>query len=78
LAHAFLWQDSDKRLKLAQHLGQLGVFLTWAAHGAMTEPTRAEKEPSPMPPCLWGRKIKRVAYYFYRSLLWVQQKGCKR
>jgi hypothetical protein len=28
LAHAFLWGDSYKRLKLAQLLGQLGVFLT--------------------------------------------------
>ena len=28
LAHAFLWGYSDERLKLAQHLGQLGVFLT--------------------------------------------------
>jgi hypothetical protein len=30
LAHAFLWEYSYKRLKLAQLLGQLGVFLTWA------------------------------------------------
>ena len=30
LAHAFLWEYSDKRVKLAQLLGQLGVFLTWA------------------------------------------------
>jgi hypothetical protein len=29
LAHAFLWADSGKRLKLAQLLGQLGVFLTF-------------------------------------------------
>jgi hypothetical protein len=28
LAHAFLWECGDKGLKLAQHLGQLGVFLT--------------------------------------------------
>ncbi len=28
LAHAFLWAYSYKRLKLAQLLGQLGVFLT--------------------------------------------------
>ena len=28
LAHAFLWEDSYKRLQLAQLLGQLGVFLT--------------------------------------------------
>jgi hypothetical protein len=26
---AFLWEYSDKRLRLAQLLGQLGVFLTW-------------------------------------------------
>jgi hypothetical protein len=35
LAHAFLWGYSDKRLKLAQLLGELGVFLTWyGARGA--------------------------------------------
>jgi hypothetical protein len=28
LAYAFLWEHSYKRLKLAQLLGQLGVFLT--------------------------------------------------
>ena len=28
LAHAFLWEYRCKRLKLAQLLGQLGVFLT--------------------------------------------------
>ena len=28
LAHAFLWEDSYRRLKLAQLLGQLSVFLT--------------------------------------------------
>ena len=28
LAHEFLWEYSCKRLKLAQLLGQLGVFLT--------------------------------------------------
>ena len=28
MAHAFLWEYSDKGLKLAQFLGQLGVFLT--------------------------------------------------
>jgi hypothetical protein len=27
-SYAFLWEHSDKRLKLAQLLGQLGVFLT--------------------------------------------------
>jgi hypothetical protein len=31
LAHAFLWEYSYKRLKLAQLLGQLGVFLTKAS-----------------------------------------------
>jgi hypothetical protein len=31
LAHAFLWEHSYKRLKLAQLLGQLGVFLTCRA-----------------------------------------------
>jgi hypothetical protein len=30
LAHAFRWEYSCKRLKLAQFLGQLGVFLTQA------------------------------------------------
>ena len=29
LAHAFLWKHSYERLKLAQSLGQLGVFLTY-------------------------------------------------
>ena len=37
-AHAFLWEYIDKRLKLAQLLSQVGVFLTWMAvhspHGA--------------------------------------------
>ena len=33
LAHAILWEHSYKRLKLAQLLGQLGVFLTWIAVG---------------------------------------------
>jgi hypothetical protein len=31
LAHAFPWECSYKRLKLAQLLRQLGVFLTWPA-----------------------------------------------
>jgi hypothetical protein len=30
VAHAFQWEHSDKRLELAQLLGQLGVLLTWA------------------------------------------------
>jgi hypothetical protein len=29
LAHAFLWEYRQKRLKLAQLLGRHGVFLTW-------------------------------------------------
>ena len=29
LAHAFLREYSDKRLKLAQHVDKLGIFLTW-------------------------------------------------
>jgi hypothetical protein len=33
LAHAFLWEYSCKRLKLAQLLGQLGVFLTLHSPG---------------------------------------------
>jgi hypothetical protein len=31
LAHAFLWDHSHNRLKLAQVLGRRGVFLTWDA-----------------------------------------------
>jgi hypothetical protein len=27
VSHAFIWEYSDKRLKLAQLLGQLGVFV---------------------------------------------------
>jgi hypothetical protein len=34
LAHAFLREYNYKRLKLAQLLGQLGVFLTWLRDGA--------------------------------------------
>ena len=34
LAHAFLWEYSYKRLKLAQLLGQLGVLLTFGRGGA--------------------------------------------
>jgi hypothetical protein len=38
LAHAFLWEHRFKRLKLAQLLGQLGVFLTLVPSGfAATE-----------------------------------------
>ena len=38
LAHAFLWEYSCKRLKLAQLLGQLGVFLARMGRGAMHQP----------------------------------------
>jgi hypothetical protein len=38
LARAFLWEDSYKRLKLTQLLGQLGVFLTCAAVVALKHP----------------------------------------
>jgi hypothetical protein len=31
LAHAFVWEYSYKRLKFAQLLGQLGIFLTCGA-----------------------------------------------
>jgi hypothetical protein len=34
LAHAFRWEYSYKKLKLAQLLGQLGVFLTVHATSA--------------------------------------------
>ena len=38
LARAFLWEYSDKSLKLAQLLGQLGVFLTWSSAAAWNPP----------------------------------------
>jgi hypothetical protein len=38
LAHAFLWEDSYKRLALAQLLGKLGVFLTRGGPNCMTWP----------------------------------------
>ena len=41
LDHAFLWGYSDKRLKLAQLLGQLSLFLTWPS---MTTPFFAEAQ----------------------------------
>jgi hypothetical protein len=37
-AHAFLWEYSDKTLKLAQFLGRLGVFLTTC--GGIRPPVR--------------------------------------
>ena len=38
--HSFLWEHSDKWLKLAQLLGQLGVFLTLAFAAAAAASTR--------------------------------------
>jgi hypothetical protein len=38
MAHAFLWEHSYKRLKLAQLLGQLVVFLTWYEMIVMPRP----------------------------------------
>jgi hypothetical protein len=36
MAHAFLWEYIDKRLKLVQPLGQLGVFLAYGARWTAT------------------------------------------
>jgi hypothetical protein len=44
LAHAFLWEYSHKRLKLAQLLGQLGVFLTFAAPWPGTLPNTGRRD----------------------------------
>ena len=41
LVHAFLWEYSDKRLKLAQLLGQLGVFPTF---GRATQALRSAND----------------------------------
>jgi hypothetical protein len=41
LAHAFLWEYNDKKLKFAQLLGQLSLFLTWPS---MTTPFFAEAQ----------------------------------
>ena len=43
LAHAFLWEYSCKRLKWAQLLGQLGVFLARMGRGAMAGPCAAHR-----------------------------------
>jgi hypothetical protein len=39
LARVFLWEHSYKGLKLAQLLGQLGVFLTWVSMAALRSTT---------------------------------------
>jgi hypothetical protein len=43
LAHAFLWGYNDKRLELAQLLGQLGVFLT--QNSQVTQVTARRRPP---------------------------------
>jgi hypothetical protein len=45
VGHAFLWEYSDKWLKLAQLLGQCDVFLTWA-RGVRSWPLRSLRRPS--------------------------------
>ena len=42
LAHAFVWEYSCKRLKLAQLVGQLGGFLTCAGRVAGLAPPTAD------------------------------------
>ena len=42
LAHAFLWEYSYKRLKLAQLLGQLGIVLTLIVDATPLIPTRQD------------------------------------
>jgi hypothetical protein len=39
LAHAFLWEHSYKRLKLAQLLVKLGAFLTMASRRLLSTPS---------------------------------------
>jgi hypothetical protein len=39
LAHAFLWEHSHKRLKLAQLLGRFGIFLTQPADAGCAQPS---------------------------------------
>ena len=51
LAHAFLREYSQKRLKLVQLLGQLGVFLTRSTRFHTLMPSRLHPDPpSPPPP----------------------------
>ena len=52
LAHAFLWEYSLKRLKLAQLLGQLGAFLTLMKSGMRClNSTKSPKKSWPPPTC---------------------------
>jgi hypothetical protein len=43
LAHTFLWGCRYKKLKLAQLLGQLGVFLAYGAFGVFWTALREKK-----------------------------------
>jgi hypothetical protein len=45
LAHAFLWVYRYKRLKLAQLLGQLGVFLTWCGSDSASSSSSSSQQP---------------------------------
>jgi hypothetical protein len=45
LAHAFLWEYSHQGLKLAQLLGQLGVFRTSARRTASRSSRRSRSRP---------------------------------
>jgi hypothetical protein len=74
LAHAFLWECSDKRLKLAQLLGQPGVSLTRGAESAAAlgcpAPTRPRGPPSRTSPAAAPRRYHHNPYrsqYSYHS-----------
>ena len=67
MAHAFLWEYSYKRrLKLAQLLGQLRVFLTCSGRPGTTAVLASVMSASQMPPVIdagedapqyWGRMV---------------------
>ena len=59
LAHAFLWEYSYKGLKLAQLLGQLGVFLIKGVQHAAKQPRVA---------AVWKR-LREVSL-FGKTILW--------
>jgi hypothetical protein len=75
LAHAFLWEYSYKRLKLAQLPGQLGVFLTLSAGDsarmraagsarrvvAAAEKRKTARQPGRGP---WVESLRRRLVYF--------------
>ena len=52
LAHAFPWEYRDKRLKVAQLLGQLGVSLTWSQDWASQKSRHFATCPGRKPPFL--------------------------